>query len=47
MEGIIANAQDAKRAWLEAALAEGVEIAEPSRETVPADCSGQLILLSD
>ena len=47
MEGIIANAQDAKRAWLEAALAEDVEIAEPSRETVPADCSGQLILLSD
>ena len=30
MEGIIANAEDAKRAWLEAALDEGIEIAEPS-----------------
>lgn len=44
MDGIIANAQDAKRAWLEAALADGIEIAEPSRETVPADYSGQFKL---
>ena len=44
MDGIIANAQDAKRAWLEAALADGVEIAEPSRETGPADYSGQFKL---
>lgn len=44
LEGVIANAQDAKRAWLEAALAEGTEIAEPSRETVPSDYSGQFKL---
>ena len=44
MDGIIANAQDAKRAWLEAALADGIEIAEPSREKVPADYSGQFKL---
>lgn len=44
LEGVIANAQDAKRAWLEAALAEGTEIAEPSREMVPSDYSGQFKL---
>ena len=44
MDGIIANAQDAKRAWLEAAIADGIEIAEPGRETVPADYSGQFKL---
>ena len=44
LEGVIANAQDAKRAWLEAALAEGTEIVEPSREMVPSDYSGQFKL---
>lgn len=44
LEGGIANAQDAKRAWLEAALAEGTEIVEPSREMVPSDYSGQFKL---
>ena len=29
VESAIANANDAKRAWLEAALADGLEIAEP------------------
>ena len=29
MEAAIANANDAKRAWLEAAIADGVEIMEP------------------
>ena len=29
MESAIANANDAKRAWLEAAIADGVEIIEP------------------
>ena len=29
MESAIANATDAKRAWLEAAIADGVEITEP------------------
>lgn len=28
-DGILANAYDAKRAWLEAALYDGVEISEP------------------
>ena len=44
MEKLIANAQDAKQAWLEAAIADGIEIAEPSREAVPADYSGQFKL---
>ena len=30
LERVAANAEDAKRAWLEAAMQEGVEIAEPS-----------------
>ncbi|MBQ9348781.1 MAG: type II toxin-antitoxin system HicB family antitoxin [Oscillibacter sp.] len=30
LERVAANAEDAKRAWLEAALREGLEIAEPS-----------------
>ena len=30
MERVAANAEDAKRAWLEAAIQEGMEIAEPS-----------------
>ena len=33
MEGVIAKAEDAKRVWLEAALEEGIEIAEPSTES--------------
>ena len=37
----IANAQDAKRAWIEAALEEGIRIAEP---TADADYSGQFKL---
>ncbi len=44
MEEIIANAQDAKRAWLEAAMADGVEIAEPSRDAGLIDYSGQFKL---
>ena len=32
IEGIIANAIDAKRAWIEAALEDGHEIPEPSQE---------------
>ena len=44
MEGVITSAQDAKRAWLEAAIADGVEIAEPSRDAAPADYSGQFKL---
>jgi predicted RNase H-like HicB family nuclease len=44
MEGIIANAEDAKKAWLEAALEEGIEIAEPENDTDLAEYSGQFKL---
>ena len=32
LEGVVANAQDAKRTWLEAALEDGIPIAEPKTE---------------
>lgn len=41
IEDVFANAMDAKRAWLEAALEEGIEINEPSSED---DYSGQFKL---
>lgn len=44
MEDLILSAQDVKRAWLEAALADGIEIAEPSRDAAAADYSGQFKL---
>lgn len=44
MEGVIANAQDAKRAWLTAALEDGTQIPEPGRETALTDYSGQFKL---
>lgn len=44
LEGIIANAEDAKKVWLEAALEEGIEIAEPMQNTDLADYSGQFKL---
>lgn len=34
MESAVANANDAKRAWLEAAIADGVEIMEPESMNV-------------
>lgn len=40
---VVGNAQDAKKAWLEAALEEGVEIPEPSRDDL-SDYSGQFKL---
>ena len=39
MEGVIANAKDAKRVWLEAAIQDGVEIAEPASEDGAAELS--------
>ena len=39
MEGIIANADDAKMAWLAAALEEGIDITEPSADL--SEYSGQ------
>ena len=44
MEGIIANAEDAKKAWIEAALEEGIEIAEPQQGSDLAEYSGQFKL---
>lgn len=44
MDGIVTNAQDAKKAWLEAALKEGIEIAEPAGETSADNYSGQFKL---
>lgn len=44
MEGVIANAQDTKRAWLAAALEDGVAIAEPSQENATGQFSGQFKL---
>ena len=43
-EGIIANALDAKKAWLIAALEEGREIAEPDRIPDASGFSGQFKL---
>ena len=44
IEGLIANAEDAKRAWLEAALEEGIDIAEPSSDEDLSLYSGQFKL---
>lgn len=44
LEGVVANAEDAKRVWLEAALEEGIEIAEPFVETDLSEFSGQFKL---
>ncbi len=41
VEDVCKNADDAKRAWIEAALEQGVEIKEPSTQ---ADYSGQFKL---
>ena len=44
MEGIVENAIDAKEAWLEAAIEEGVRIPEPSADEDTAKYSGQFKL---
>ena len=44
IEAVIRNAEEAKRAWLEAALEEGIEIAEPERDADLAAYSGQFKL---
>ena len=44
MEGIIANAEDAKKAWIKAALEEGIEIADPQQESSLSEYSGQFKL---
>ena len=41
IEDIIANAEDAKRTWLAAALEDGIEIAEPTEEPALDEYSGQ------
>ena len=44
MDGIIANALDAKAAWLKAAIENGIEINEPSEEQSLSEYSGQFKL---
>ena len=44
MEGIIANAEYAKKAWLKAAIEDGVEIAEPQQGSDLTEYSGQFKL---
>ena len=44
LEGLIANANDAKKAWLEAAIDEGISIAEPDDNDDIAEYSGQFKL---
>lgn len=41
LEDLIANANDAKKAWLEAAIDEGISIAEPDDADDIAEYSGQ------
>ena len=43
-EGIIESASEAKKAWLEAAVEEGLQIPEPSREEDISKYSGQFKL---
>ena len=44
MEGIIANAEDAKKAWLEAAIEDGIDIPEPQQDSDLSEYSGQFKL---
>lgn len=44
IECLMENAQDAKKAWLTAALEDGIEIAEPAGSKTLSDYSGQLKL---
>lgn len=44
MEGIISNAIDAKKAWIQAALEDGIEIAEPETDEDIMEYSGQFKL---
>ncbi len=44
LDGLIKNAEDAKKTWLTAALEDGIEIAEPSDDPSISDFSGQFKL---
>ena len=44
IEDVFSNAEDAKRAWLEAALEDGIEIVEPSEDIDLSAYSGQFKL---
>lgn len=44
LEGVMANIEDAKKAWLEAALEEGIQINEPETISDLSDYSGQFKL---
>lgn len=41
LEELVANAEDAKKAWLMAALEDGITIAEPGQDETPSSYSGQ------
>ena len=44
VEGIVANALDAKRVWMEATIENGMEIPDPSEEADISEYSGQFKL---
>lgn len=44
LEGVVSMAEDAKHVWLEAALEEGIEIAEPGEDAELLEYSGQFKL---
>ena len=44
LEGLIANVQDAKKAWFTAALEDGYTISEPSKDSSLVEYSGQFKL---
>lgn len=44
LEELVANAEDAKKEWLMAALEDGIAIAEPVQDGTPSSYSGQFKL---
>ncbi|MBQ7678036.1 MAG: toxin-antitoxin system HicB family antitoxin [Lachnospiraceae bacterium] len=44
VEGLLKNAEDAKKVWFTAALEDGIEITEPTEEPDISDYSGQFKL---
>ncbi len=44
LQQVVANAEDAKRSWLEAAIKDGIEISEPIEEADLSEYSGQFKL---
>lgn len=44
LDGLLVNAEDAKRVWIETALSDNIEIPEPKNTTGSAEYSGQFKL---